>query len=138
MVAHPGNHRVLTEENVGNRPRKTRKDQPCHDRQAQQTDHGFERDQDIGCQPHGHGTSVADGRRSVNAEEESFEKGRINPGIEGVDQAARPAGIIDQSETAIERQVHRGDEEKESAPGGADQVGVGQKRTQPPASSSAH
>ena len=47
---------------------------------------------------------------------------------------AGPTSDIGQSEKAIERQVRDGDKEKESAPGGADQVGVGQKSMQPPAS----
>ena len=71
-VAYPRHHRILTKENVGDRPGETRKDQPCHHCQAQQTDHGLERDHDVGGQPHRHGTSVADGRRGVNAEEEGL------------------------------------------------------------------
>ncbi len=65
----------------------------------------------------------------------AFRKGELIPSVEGVDQAVRSASIVEQSETAIERKVGDGNEEKEAAPGGADQVGVGQKRTQPPASS---
>ena len=134
-VADPGHHRVLTEENVGDRPGETRKYQPRNHRQTQQTDDGLQRDQDVGCQPHGHGTSVAYGRRSVNAEEEGLQKRSVDSGIEGVDQAVRSASVVEQSETAIERKVDDGNEEKEAAPGGADQVGVGQKCMQPPASS---
>ncbi len=107
---------------------------PVTTARPKQTDDRLERDQDVGRQPHRHGTSVADGRRGVNAEEEGLQKRSIDSGVEGVDQAARSAGIVEQSETAIERKVDGGNKEKETAPGRTDQVGVGQKRTQPPAS----
>jgi hypothetical protein len=61
----------------------------------------------------------------VNAEEEGLQKRSINSGIEGVDQAVRSASVVEQSETAVERKVDDGNEEKETTPGGADQVGVG-------------
>jgi hypothetical protein len=69
----------------------------------------------------------------VNAEEEGLQKRSVDSGVEGVDQAVWSASFVEQSETAIERKVDDGNEEKEAAPGGADQVGVGQKCTWPPA-----
>ena len=90
-VANPGHHRILTKENVGDRPGKTRKDQPRDHRQAQQADDRLQRDQDVGSQSDRHSTSVANRRRSVNAEEEGLQKRRSDAGIEGVDQTTRPA-----------------------------------------------
>jgi hypothetical protein len=70
----------------------------------------------------------------MNAEEEGLQKRRINSGIEGVDQAPWAASVVENSETAIERKVDSSDEDEETTPGRTDQVGVGQKRPQTPAS----
>ena len=107
---------------------------PGHDRQAQQAHDGLECDQDVGGQSHGHSTSVAYRCRGVNAEEEGLQKRRIDPGIEGVDQAPWSASVVEDSETTVERKVNRSDEDKKTAPGRTDQVGVGQKCTQASAS----
>src|SRR5580658_5963704 len=134
-VTNPRHHRILTEENVGDRTGEARENQSGNHGQAQQTDDRLQRDQNIGGHTHGHDRSVTYRRRGVNAEEEGLEEGRSKTDVEGADQATRSASIVEQSEKAIERKVGNGNEEKEAAPGGADQVGVSQKRTQPSASS---
>ena len=115
LDADPRHHGILAEENVGDRAGEARKHQPRHHRQAQQTDHGLERDQDVGGQTHGHRTSVAYRCRGVNAEKEGLQKRRVDSGIEGVDQTAWSASLVEYSETAIERKVDHSDEDKETA-----------------------
>src|SRR5437660_11125557 len=68
-IAWP-NYREFAEHHSRGGARELRERQTCHDREAKQSDDGFERDQQIGDVATGNQLSVADSGESLHAEEE--------------------------------------------------------------------
>lgn len=120
-------HRGTAEQDIGHGPRETRKDKPGNHSQTEKTDHGFQGHQDICWHAHRHGVAIADGRRSVNAEEKRSQKTRSYADIHCAEKRARTGGDKASGKERIERAVSDGYKGEKSRPRRGDKVRVAKK-----------